>query len=115
MKLCYVIHPYRGATRDAVRLNIQAARCLGLAVARKGYYPVIPQANTAEFDVLDPGIPNELWMAGTRELLRRCDVAVRGGPFPDSDGCMDEIEAALEERIPVWSIDELPPAAESGT
>lgn len=106
MKLCYIIHPYRATTPAAIRLNIEAARCAGLAAARRGYYPVIPQCNTAEFDLLDPDIPNELWMDGTLELLHRCDCALLAGDHRRSAGCRNELKEA--GSIPLYTLDNLP-------
>lgn len=108
MKLCYIIHPYRGKTPEEVKLNIQAACCVGLAVARKGYYPVIPQSNTAEFDLLDPTIEDAFWLAGSLELLQRCDVAVYSGDYQRSSGCMGELQDGGPEGMCFYALDELP-------
>jgi hypothetical protein len=96
MKLIYVAGPYRGATREEVGMNIAAARKVGQLCARKGWFPVMPQANTAGFEHLAPEITDEFWLAGTLELMRRCDAVVCAPGWEESKGSIDErAEASL--------------------
>lgn len=110
MKLAYVAGRYRGATRDVVDLHIKSATMVGAIVAEKGYYPVIPHANTALFEhYIDQ--PDEFYLDGTLELMLRCDLVVMVSGWPKSTGAVGEMITAKREGIPVYlNVDDLPEA-----
>lgn len=115
MKLIYVAGRYRAATPEGVRLNIEAARAMGVLVAELGIYPVIPHANTAGFEnFLASGHDtlardgSNLWLSGSLELMRKCDgvILVPGGSR--SVGTRAEVDEALRIGLPIfYSIAEL--------
>ena len=107
----YVAGPYRGRTPQAVELNIQTARAVGLLCCRKGWSPVIPHANTGLLDQLDPSIGDEFWLASTMELLRRADAVVLVPGWEKSSGTRDEITEAQLRGIPVYHAEHLLPDA----
>lgn len=92
--LVYVAGPYRAPTAWGIECNIVAARQLGARVAALGAYPVIPHSNTAHFDGLGP---DELWLAGTLELMRRCDAVALLDTWQSSSGA--RAEHAEAERL----------------
>lgn len=106
MKLVYVAGPYRGENSWEVEKNIHRARSLGAYVAKEtGAMPVIPHANTAHFDGLKP---DEFWIEGTLELMRRCDAIIIGAGWSDSEGTKAEIKEAMAIGVPVaWSLADL--------
>lgn len=79
--LVYVAGPFSAPTRAGVEANIARAVAVGLEVAKLGFMPVIPHANTAhpEFEKIQP---YPFWISGTTEMLRRCDAMVM---VPDKD------------------------------
>jgi hypothetical protein len=97
--LIYIAGPLGAPTPLGVRRNIERARDLGLKVAERGAYPVIPHTNTGEFYGLlsEP----QLWVPGAMELLRRCDALVALPTWPKSRGARAEIEWAQSVRMPV--------------
>ena len=94
MKLIYVAGPYRGATPDRVRMHIESAKMTGLLMAEKGWYPVIPHANTDQFERLEPTIPDAFYLDGTLEMMRRCDAVVLCPGHERSSGTQGEIVEA---------------------
>jgi len=101
MKLIYIAGRYRGKTREAVDLNIQAARAAGVLVVEKGYYPVIPHSNTSGFEHLT-ATHDAFWLAGTLELMRRCDAVLVVQGYEQSSGTLAEIQEAQRLGVPVY-------------
>ena len=110
--LVYVAGPYRAASRDAIARNIAAARQLGIAAAALGWFPVIPHANTAHMELDLPGLGDDFWLAGTLEMMERCDAVVLIPGWQNSAGTRGEIIRAEELGIPVFrTLDALPSAS----
>ena len=102
MKLIYVAGPYRAPTTWGIAQNIHHARAVGAVIAELGAYPVIPHSNTAHMD----GVADDaLWLAGTLELMRRCDGVVMFGLWKKSNGATAERREAMERGIPVHEWD----------
>lgn len=111
--LIYVAGPYRAATRAAIAQNIAAARQVGLAAARLGWYPAIPHSNTSHMDHYAPELGDDYWLRGTMELMERCDAVVLVAGWENSQGTLGEITRADELHIPVFrSLDKLPSSKE---
>ena len=100
-KLVYVAGPYRGSTPDDVDLNIASATQVGKLVARLGYYPVIPHLNTLHFERF-AGLPDQFFLDGTIELMRRCDAVIMCPGWQASSGARQELEEAHRLAIPVF-------------
>ena len=71
MKLIYVIGPYRSDDPWEKEQNIRRAEEIGRKLAKAGYFPIIPHANTRSYFEKIQG--DKFWLEGTMELLRRCD------------------------------------------
>lgn len=99
MKLVYVAGPYRAKTVWRITRNIERARELGLRVALLGAVPVVPHANTALYD---GELPDQFWLDGTLELMRRCDAVVLTSEWHESQGARGELKEARRLRIPVF-------------
>ena len=107
----YVAGPYRGRSREAVELNIQAARSVGLLCCRKGWSPIIPHANTSHMDAMDPDIGDAFWLASTMELLRRCDAVVLVPGWDRSSGTKAEIDEAMRLNLQIFTSENMLPLA----
>jgi Domain of unknown function (DUF4406) len=99
MKLVYVAGPYRAPTTWEISLNIHWARTLGAMVATAGAYPVIPHSNTAHMDGL---APDELWLKGTMEMMRRCDAVIFTSDWERSTGAREERAEAGRIGLPCF-------------
>jgi hypothetical protein len=110
MPVVYVAGPYRGINRDAVELNIQSAKAVGLEAIKKGWSPIIPHMNTAHLDAIT-SLDDNFWLEATMELLRRSDAVVLCAGWNRSTGTIAEIEEARKLKIPLrFSVNQLPEA-----
>jgi len=101
MKIVYVAGKYRGETVWDIAENVRTAERVGLEVARCGAMPLIPHANTAHFHGIGP---DEFWIEGTLELLRRCDAVMVCHNWKDSAGARAEVTEAERLRLPVFHL-----------
>ena len=95
MNLVYIAGPYRG---DVVGNTSRA-----LAVARDvfvlgGFAIVSHVLSTSNGDVRDAAF----WLAGTVEVMRRCDAVVVCPGWEQSQGTRAEIDEAVRLGIPVF-------------
>ncbi len=101
IKLVYIAGPYTGKTPWEIECNIHRARVVGAKVAALGALPVIPHANTAHFDNIQPA---SFFIEGTLELLRRCDAVVVLENSQASKGTQGEIAEAKRLGMPLFEI-----------
>lgn len=103
LPLIYIAGPFRGPTPYDVRRNVEAARDVGLYVARCGGYPVIPHTMTADFD---KQLDDQFWLDGTMEMLRRCDAVMMMTTWKQSTGAKAEREEAERLGILVFYMED---------
>lgn len=99
MKVIYVAGRFRGETAWDVAQNIRTAEVRGFEVAKLGAMPLIPHANTAQFDRT---LTAEFWLDGTLELLRRCDAVLTVDNWQRSAGAVNEVKEAEARGMPVF-------------
>lgn len=98
-KLVYIAGPYRSATPYGVLLNIQAAREVAARVwPIRGLAAVCPHTNTAHMEGL---APDDAFLEGTMEMMRRCDAVLLVGTWMDSDGARKEVIEANALGLPI--------------
>ena len=98
--MIYVAGPYSAPTREGVETDIAEAIAMGVEVARLGYYPVIPHANTPdeEFNEVQP---YPFWIRGTLKLLSKCDAIFLLPGWKNSPGTRGELRFAIDSKIPI--------------
>lgn len=95
MIVLYVAGPFRGKNHWVVEQNIRRAEELALELWRLGGVAVIcPHTNTRFFD---GAAPDEVWLEGDLEIMRRCDAVVTVPGWGASTGACKEV--AEMERI----------------
>lgn len=100
MRVVYIAGKFRGATPWQVEQNVRAAEAAALEVMRRGHMALCPHKNTQHFD---GELPDEFFLEGTKELLRRCDAVLLVPGWQDSVGACGEVVEALERvGIPVF-------------
>lgn len=99
MKVVYVAGKFTAPdTWQRVR-HVRKAEELGFAVAEAGAMPLIPHANTTNFDGT---LSVEFWYEGTLELLRRCDAMILVPGWEGSRGVAAEIAEAKNLMLPIF-------------
>ena len=99
--LIYVAGPYSGDNNHVIDSNIAAAEHVAKLLSKRGYMPVTPHKNTAQFERVVPSQKPEFWIDGTLALLEKCDAVVLVPGWQESIGTLGEIRHALKLGIPV--------------
>jgi hypothetical protein len=95
----YVAGAFRAPDAWQIAENIRASERLALEVWRLGAVAVNPLANTAHYQ---GALPDEVWLRGDLELLRRCDALLTVDNWERSRGARDEVAHAVARGIPVF-------------
>lgn len=99
MKVIYIAGKYRGPNAWAVEQNIRAAEEVAAKVWAMGHVAMCSHANARH--MLEGVCSEEHALAGTLELLRRCDAVVLVPNWRDSAGARAEVAEAKRLGIPV--------------
>jgi len=99
MKVIYVAGPFRGENSWVMEQNIRRAEELSLRVWRMGAAVICPHANTRFFQ---GAAPDDIWLKGDLEILRRCDAIVMTRHWSFSTGATKELEFATQHILPAF-------------
>ena len=97
-KVIYIAGPFRGPSAWAIAQNIRAAETHALQVWRLGAVALCPHLNTANFQ---GALPDEVWLEGDLELVKRCDAVLLLPTWQASSGTRAERQFAINHHIPV--------------
>jgi len=98
MKVVYIAAPYRADTINGIYNNIQEARLLAIKYWKKGHAVICPHMNSS---LMDGVIPDEMFLSGGIEILKRCDIIVFSSRWKWSLGCYDEHKIAMESNLQI--------------
>lgn len=107
-RLVYLAGPYRHENENGVLTNILMARAWAIKILETaaGWFPVTPHLNTA---FMGGTTPDQTFLDGDLEILRRCDAILMLPFWEQSSGARAELFFAEERHIPVYSSpEELP-------
>jgi len=97
MKVVYVAGPYRGKDNWEIEQNVRRAEEVALRIWRTGQAVALcPHCETRFFQ---GAAPDDIWIAGTLELLRRCDAIFLLPGWITSVGARGEQQEALRRHI----------------
>lgn len=99
MKVIYIAGKYRGPNAWAVEQNIRAAEEVAVRVWAMGMVALCPHANSRHMEVI---ASDEVFLAGTLELMRRCDAVLLVPNWRDSAGAREEVAEAERLGLPVF-------------
>ena len=100
MPVVYVAGPFRAPTPWLIEQNVRTAEAASLEIWKLGAAALCPHTNTRFFQ---HSAPDEVWIEGTLELLRRCDALVLvGDRWRESTGTVKELELAHRLGLPVF-------------
>jgi len=100
MKLIYIAGPYRGPNTWAIEQNIRRAEDAAVLVWRAGHAALCPHANARHMEGVTS---DEHVLAGTMEMLRRCDAVLLIPGWQASRGAVAEQEEAVNLGLPVFN------------
>lgn len=89
MQVVFISGKYRGD----VDTNIETAKQAAIKLWKAGYAVICPHLNTAHFDGL---CPDEVWLDGDLEIMKRCDAVYFLDNWIDSEGAIKEMEIARQ-------------------
>jgi len=100
MKVGFVIGPYRSPEGHyGVKKNIDRAEEVALCLWKLGYAVFCPHKNTSFFS---GSAPEEVFLEGDLELLRRADFAVTVKGWERSEGSINEVKLCKDRNIPLY-------------
>lgn len=95
----YVAGPYRSGTECGVARNIAIAEDIAKTLWQAGAAAICPHKNTAWLGGL---VPDQAFLDGDLEILRRCDFVVTCSNWMTSEGARVEVAVAKKYGIPVF-------------
>ena len=110
MKLrIYVAGPYSAETPELVRANVDRAVRIGVELAYRGHYPVVPHTTwllEQEMLVRNRTMPYQYWLDLTAGWLECCDALYYIASSPGADR---ELRDAMTEMMPIYrSLEDVP-------
>ena len=99
MKVIYVAGKYRDTRGEwYVMQNIRSAERIALQIWKLGGVALCPHMNTRLFGGT---LPDDIWLRGDKELIKRCDALFQMRNALDSEGAKAEINLAKTLGMPV--------------
>ena len=95
--IAYIAGPYRAKTKLGIIRNILKARKAAKEFWAKGYTVICPHMNSA----LMKHLPEEVFMEGDLEILKKSDVLVVMKGWQKSEGTKQEIDFAKKNGIAI--------------
>jgi hypothetical protein len=102
VKVAYVAGPFRAQTPWEVECNVRRAEEVALELWRLGFAVICPHSNTRFFD---RAAPDDVWLRGDMEILRRCDLVVTVLGWDTSAGACSEVAAFDPRQVYDWPED----------
>lgn len=100
MKLIFVAGPYRDPRGPFyIHANIEAARVVAAEWWQRGWAVLCPHMNTAMMDGL---MPDQAFLDGALEMLKRCDAIVLMPNWSESEGALAEEALATKLGLPIY-------------
>ena len=113
MILVYVAGAYRAPSRWQVELHIRAAEEHAAILAQMGEGRIVPVVPHTMYRFWDGLLPDEYFLGGTLELLRRCDAVALVSGWEASEGTKGEIAEARRPLLPIPIFDAECPATQA--
>lgn len=100
LRVAYIAGPFRAANAWEIEQNIRRAEEVALEVWRlPGWCAICPHTNSRFFQ---GAAPDDVWLKGDLEILKRCDALVLAPHWVRSSGTRAEIRRAIECKIRVY-------------
>ncbi len=96
MKVIYVAGPLRASNAWDQEQNIRRAEELSLRIWRAGAAAICPHAMNRYYQNI---LPDETWLRGDFEIIRRCDALYLLPKWETSEGTLRERTVAVHNKI----------------
>lgn len=106
MRVIYVAGPYRSTCEWELEGFLRHAEDVSLKLWKEGWAVICPHKNTAHFGGA-LGIPDNTWLMGYLEILKRCDAICMLKGWEDSKGAQAEMALAKVRGLSVLYEEEL--------
>ena len=91
IKVIYIAGAFRAKTQWGIMQNVRKAEDASLKLWKLGYAVICPHTMTQHFQ---NECPDEVWLDGCLELLRRCDAIYLVEGWQSSKGSLEEYKLA---------------------
>lgn len=98
-KVIFVSGPFRAETAWEIEQNVRRVEVVTLEISRMGAIALAPHLLTRYFQ---DELPDEFWMTGAIELLKRSDAIFMVPGWESSIGSLAERQIALDRGMPVF-------------
>ena len=96
MKVIYIIGPFRAENSWEVEQNVRRAEAIALEIWKLGAVPICVHAMCRNYS---GAAPDDVWLKGDLELLKRSDAAYVLPHIWRSSGSQDEVKMCEERKI----------------
>jgi hypothetical protein len=93
MRVVFISGKYRGKDYQEIEANIQKAKAAAIELWKQGYAVICPHLNTAHFDGI---CPDEVWLNGDIEIMKRCDAVYFLDNWKESQGAKHEFDVVID-------------------
>ena len=100
MKVIYIIGPFRAENSWEVEQNVRRAEAVALEIWRMGAVPICVHAMCRNYT---GAAPDDVWLKGDLELLKRSDAAFVMPAIEGSSGSQDEVTLCDERGMLVFT------------
>lgn len=95
----YVAGAFRAKTQWGIMKNVRKAEDASLRLWKLGYAVICPHTMTQHFQ---DECPDEMWLEGCIELLKRCDAIYMVEGWQNSEGSLAELEVAKKIGLKIF-------------
>lgn len=99
MKILYVAGPFRAATPWGIEQNVRTAEAAALKLWQANIVALCPHLLTRFFQY---SCPDQAFVDGTLDLMRRCDAVLVVGDWEQSEGTRGEVAEARQRGLPIY-------------
>ena len=99
MKVIFICGPFGATNSWVLEQNVRNAEALSFEVWRAGAAAICPHASSRYFL---GSLPEEMFVAGYKEILKRCDAVLLVLNWEMSKGSVGEVEEAKRIGIPIF-------------
>lgn len=105
IKVVYIAGAFRAETQWGIMKNVRKAEDASLMLWKQGYSVICPHTMTQHFQ---NECPDDVWLKGCIELLKRCDAIFLVDGWHDSEGTREELKIARELGLTIMGNSKAP-------